>query len=675
MSTSRFPPRTLLAFLAVAFTYLIGAGSARAEEAVKPVGLGEKVPNSQSLRDLRGNLRALQSFKDRPAIVVAFLGTDCPVSNLYVPRLLELEKKYRDKKVLFLAVYPNEADDLDQIAGHSSDRDLPCPVLKDTEHRLADLVGAKRLGTVAVVDADGLLRYRGRIDDRYGVNARQPKATRDDLAEALDEVLAGKKVAVAETEVDGCLLDRGKKAEKSSVTYAKHVAPILQKNCQSCHRPGQSAPFELMTYDDAVRHADMLKEVTTQRRMPPWHADPRFGHFSNDRRLSKADIDTLAAWVDNGTPKGDDKDLPAAINWPKGWVHGEPDVVFTMPKGFEVPAEGTLAYQNWYIDTNFTEDKWVTVAEAKPGNPAVVHHVVVYVMREGQKGPIGPDGSLSVLVGWAPGDLGVVCPPDSAIRVPKGSRLRMEMHYTPNGKATKDLSSVGITFAKKPPKNEVYIHEFANTGIEMKPNDPHYQAEASFRIRADARILSFAPHMHWRGQDYRYEVIYPDGKRETLLSVPRWDFNWQAVYRFAEPVKVPKGARLHAVAHWDNSTNNLLNPDPSKSVKFGLQTWDEMMVGFVAYVWEREETAAELAKNPPTEADMLFDRLDANGDGFVTPDEIPERLRIVIQLSGNTIPEKISREEFGKIYDEMKARFRKPKPPEKKPDDPNKPGT
>jgi hypothetical protein len=344
-----------------------------------------------------------------------------------------------------------------------------------------------------------------------------------------------------------------------------------------------------------------------------------------------------------------------------------------MPEEFEVPADGVVPYKNWIIDTNFTEDRWVTVAEARPGNPAVVHHVVVYILPEGQRGPVGRDGNLAILVGWAPGDLGLVCPPDTALRVPKGSKLRFEMHYTPNGKAVKDRSSVGITFAKKPPKNELLLNEFANMGFEVPAGDPHYKAEATFRIRADARIISLAPHMHWRGQDYRYEVVYPDGKRETLLSVPRYDFNWQNVYRFEEPVKVPKGAKLHAVAHWDNSANNPLNPDPKKAVRFGLQTWDEMMVGFVAYVWERPETAAELAKTPLSQADQFFDRLDVNGDDVITPDEIPAQMKSLLVLSGAKLPDRMNREEFTKFYEEMRSRMQRPRPDADKGKDDKKP--
>ena len=633
------------------------------EEPMKAAAVGEKIANSDSLLDLHGNRRSLNGFTGHKAVVLFFCGAECPISNLYVPAVLELEKRYRSKQVQFIAVYANEREDLDQIAGHAYDRDLPFPALKDCGQRLAALAGIARLPAVVVLD-DGLsLRYRGRVDDRYGAGSRRPQATRNDLGEALDEVLAGKKVSVPETEVDGCLLDHGKPvAVKNNVTFTKQVAPILQQRCQACHREGQSAPFALMNYDDAVKHAAMIREVTTQRRMPPWQADPRYGHFSNDRRLTRKELDTLTAWIDGGMARGDDKDSPAPIQWTQGWVHGKPDLVFTMPEEFAVPADGVVPYKNWIIDTGFTEDKWVQIAEARPGTPSVVHHIVVYILKEGQRGPINRDGSLSILVGWAPGDLGLVCPPNVALRVPKGAKLRFEMHYTPDGKVVKDRSSIGITFASKPPKNEMVLADFTNMSFEVPPGDSHYKAEASLPFPADARILSFAPHMHWRGQDYSYELIYPDGKHEMLLSVPRWDFNWQNVYRFEEPVKVPKGARLHAVAHWDNSVNNPLNPDPTKSAKFGLQTWEEMMVGFVAYVWEQPGTAEELAKNPPSMADKMFERLDVKGEGVVTADQIPPQMQAMLLLKGVKVPDKMSREEFGKFFEDVRKQFQRPKP-------------
>jgi peroxiredoxin len=659
-------PLVLALLLALAGWQAVPAAAA---EKSAGLAIGQVVPRGGALRDSHGNRRALHDFKDYRAIVLVFVGVDCPLSNLYLPELIGLEKTYRQKQVQFLAVYPNEQEDLDQIAGHALDRDVPFPVLKDAGHKVADLLGVTRLPAVVVLDGAHTLCYRGRVDDRYGAGSRRAKATRDDLKAAIDEMLAGKKVSVGETEVDGCLLDRGrKKPALSKVTWSKDIAPILQKRCQACHRPGQSAPFSLLTYGDTTKHARMIEEVVSQRRMPPWHADPRHGRFTNDRRLSQKEIDTISSWVAAEMPRGDDKDQPKPIDWPKGWSLGKPDLVLKMPEEFEVPATGTLPYKHWTIDPGFKEERWVRIAEARPGAPGVVHHIVAYILKPGSERM----DSFSVLVGWAPGDLGLVCPPDTALRLPKGCRLRLEMHYTPNGTAVKDRSMIGLTFAKKPPRFEMFMHEFANQNIVVPPHDPHYKAEATLRLRGDARILSFVPHMHWRGKDYRYEVIHPDGKRETLLSVPRWDFNWQNVYRFAEPVKLPKGARLHAVAHWDNSRNNPLNPAPEKKVRFGLQTWDEMMVGWVCYVWERPETAAELAKNPPSPADEFFDRLDVNGDERVTADEIPERLKPIMDVIGVKIPrEGMTRKEFSVLFEQMRKQFRRPRrdatrPPEKK---------
>ncbi len=632
---------------------------ASADDSGKAIALGDRAPDAL-LRDLHGGGRPLHSFKGHPAVVIAFLGADCPVSNLYVPVLLDLDRKFAPEKVQFLAVYPNEGDDLDQIAAHAYDRNVPFPVLKDAGRKLADALGVTRVPSAVVLDGDFVLRYRGRIDDQFGVASRKEKPTSHDLATAVDEVLAGKKVTTPETEADGCLVERGKKASPSAVTYARDVAPILQSKCQACHRPEQTAPFALVTYDDAVKHAGMIREVTTQRRMPPWHADPRHGSFANDRRLTKAEVDTLASWVDGGMARGDDRDLPKPVSWPKGWTHGEPDLVISTPEEFEVPATGSLPYKNYMIDPGFTEDRWVTVAEGRPGEPAVVHHIVVYVYRDGQRSPITPDGNFSVLVGWAPGDLGLVCPPETALRLPKGCKLRFEMHYTPNGKATKDRSSVGITFAKKPPKYELYFNAFTNESIQLPPFEPHYRAEATWRVPADARILGFTPHMHWRGKHYFYEAIAPDGTKQTLLSVPRWDFNWQNTYWFKEPVKVARGTRIHSVAHWDNSANNPYNPAPDKSVRFGLQTWDEMMVGWVAYVWENPDTPAELAKNPPRPADAMFDRLDRNGDDVITPDELPPQAKPFMEAAGLKIPERMTREEFVKFYEEMRKLFPRP---------------
>lgn len=637
---------------------LLTSTSAKEKPSAKKIG--EKVDNSRSLRDLRGSRRSLHSFGGDRHLVLAFLGTDCPLSSVYVPTLNKLSDTYHKKGIQFLAIYPNDNEDFDAVAAHSYDRDIPFPVLKDLNQQLAHTVGVTRVPSVVILDTEFKLRYRGRIDDRYGVGFRRPKATRSDLEEAIKEIVASKKVSIAETEADGCLLDiAGKLPARKDVTYANQISRILQKRCQNCHRPNQAAPFSLLSYRDAVSHAKMLKEVTRQKRMPPWHADSRYGKFANDRSMPNEEINLLTAWVDSGMPFGEKKDLPKEMKFPEGWTLGKPDWILEMPEVYEVPAEGVVPYKHFTIEPDFKEDRWVQMAEARPGAAEVVHHVVVYILKPGQRRPFSSDGSMNILVGWAPGDLPLICPPGTALRIPKGSRLMFELHYTTVGKKVKDRSKIGVTFAKKPPEREIFINSFANESIQLPPREQHYRAEATLRLKADARIISLTPHMHWRGKSFYYEAILPNGETKTLLSVPRWDFNWQSTYLFEKPVKLPKGTKIHAVAHWDNSKNNPYNPDPTETVNFGLQTWDEMMVGWVTFVWEDPETPQKLAKEKVSRAELMFERFDRNGNDFVEVKEVPARLITILKFSGVKVPEKMDRKEFEAFFEEMMKRFRR----------------
>ncbi len=573
---------SVLAALLSSLAWPICAGAGGQEA----VAVGERVPMVRSLRDLRGNRRSLRSYNRNQVLVLAFIGTDCPLANRYVPRLKQLFDEYHSRGVLFLAVYPHAFEDLDMIAAHASDRDIPFPVLKDVRQQLASRLGIERTPTVAVVDRQGILRYRGMIDDQYGVNYSRAKPTEEPLREALDAVLAGQPVPVAETETDGCLIvhDQPLRTQRD-LTYCRDVAPILYRRCVPCHRPGQVAPFSLTDYRDAVRWARMIREVVLERRMPPWHADPRFGSFRNDRRMSWEEIETVVAWIDAGMPKGDEADLPELPSYPDKWTIGSPDLVLRMPEPFRVPAEGVLPYQYFVVESGFTEDRWVVAAEVRPGFRPVVHHVIVHIVRPGKR-LYGRDGEIATLVAWAPGDEPMICPEGTALRIPAGAKLVFEMHYTPYGKEALDQTEVAIRFADGPPEREIRNNLFANTRIRIPPHALHHREEAELVFPRAARIVSLFPHMHWRGKSFRYELIYPDGRKETILSVPRWDFNWQTHYTFREPLRVPAGTRLRAIAHWDNSRYNPYNPDPSATVHWGLQTWDEMLVGWVTYVWE-----------------------------------------------------------------------------------------
>jgi hypothetical protein len=381
--------------------------------------------------------------------------------------------------------------------------------------------------------------------------------------------------------------------EKEPITYAKQVSRILQENCQVCHHPGTAAPMSLLTYQHAVNWSATIKEVIQDKRMPPWHADPRHGKFSNDRRLKQEDADTLLAWIDSGMQRGDDKELPAPKTFADGWVIGKPDVVFELPAEQTVQAEGTVPYQYFVTPTNFKEDVWVQAAEARPGNRGVVHHIIVFYRDPKNKERQGGLGD-GFIVGTAPGDMPLMLEPGLARKIPAGSDLVWQMHYTPNGKEAKDRSQVGFVFykGKEPPRSYAQTRGVSNGNFVIPPGDPNHLVESDWVVPRNTLLLSFMPHMHLRGKDFEYRAEYPDGRKEILLSVPRYDFNWQASYRLAEPALLPKGTRIHCTAHFDNSAKNPANPDPKKEVTWGDQTWEEMMIGWVDYIWEQPEKEA-----------------------------------------------------------------------------------
>jgi peroxiredoxin len=552
-----------------------------------PHAVGAVVPDF-SLKDIHRRPRSLEGFKDRKGFVVVFVDTECPTANLYIPSLIALHKEYAGKGVQFLAINSSNQDSFVTVSAHAQERSVPFPVLKDFDQDVADAFGARRTCEAFLLDADRVIRYHGRIDDQYGVGVSRDKPTRRDLKEAIDEWLAGRPITTPRTEAAGCPIERASKPlEGKTVTYAKDVARVIQNRCQECHRPGAIGPFPLLSYDDAKKRTRRIREAILEQRMPPWHADPHYGKFSNDRRLAQDERDLLLAWIDAGAPKGDDRELPPPLTFVEGWKIGVPEQVFTMPKEFHVPEAGVLDYQRFLVDTGFKEDVWVQAAECRPGNRKVVHHILVYVLAPGRRDPYDRDGTAATLVGWAPGDMPARYSPDMARRIPAGSKLLFEVHYTPNGTKQTDRSSVGVIYARKPPKYAVEMNILANMLFRIPPRTPDQQGQMSFTFPQDALILSFMPHMHLRGISARYILTYPDGKSDTLLSVPDYDFNWQSVYRFATPLHVPKGSKLAWIGHWDNSEDNPRNPDPSKPVRWGLQTWDEMQNGWMEVVWQK----------------------------------------------------------------------------------------
>jgi mono/diheme cytochrome c family protein len=390
--------------------------------------------------------------------------------------------------------------------------------------------------------------------------------------------------------------ERTKKPGKNEpITYSKHVARILQDKCQTCHHAGTAAPFIISNYDDAVSWGETFREVISDGRMPPWHADPRYGKFSNDRRLTKEEADTIHAWVETGMERGDPKELPPPPRtYTDGWMIGKPDVIFELPAEQTIPAAGVVPYQYFVTPTNFKEDVWIEAAEARPGNRGVVHHIIVFYRDPNRKKSNERGIEDGMIVGTAPGDMPLILPPGVARKIPAGAELVWQMHYSPNGKETKDRSQVGLVFykGKEPPKRNAQTRGVTNATFAIPAGAANHLVESEWVVPRDTILLSFMPHMHLRGKDFEYRVVYPDGRTDILLSIPRYDFNWQTSYRLAEPLRLPKGTKIACTAHYDNSADNPANPDPKTEIRWGDQTWEEMMIGWIDFVWEQPEREA-----------------------------------------------------------------------------------
>jgi hypothetical protein len=450
--------------------------------------------------------------------------------------------------------------------------------------------------------------------------------------------MTSKKVAFAVTVVVLALLGIGSviadSKAKREVTFNKDIAPIFFSNCAECHRPNDIAPMALLTYKDARPWARSIKEKVVNREMPPWSPDPRFGEFSNDCRLSQGDIDTIVAWVDQGAKEGSAKDLPPPPAFLSGgWEIGKPDVVFSLPEEWTIKPGDPDNYINFFVPTNFTEDKWIQAAEIQPGNRKVVHHVIAFIQspeamarrkqmesqgrRPGANSVMYTDGTLrrtkmdapviddacnapqgsrqrqggggeegegALLAGYAPGKGIDILPPGTAKRVPAGSTIMFQMHYSAFAgalkKPEKDLTKLGLLFAKEPPDKMLITSAVANTMFKIPAGAASHEVTACMTVPVNLEVVTYMPHMHLRGKDMKYEAIYPDGRRETLLWVPKFSFNWQTMYYLKKPISIPKGTKIIVTAHFDNSTKNKYNPDPSKEVRWGDPTYDEMMIGW-----------------------------------------------------------------------------------------------
>ncbi|HEY2838014.1 MAG TPA: redoxin domain-containing protein [Pirellulales bacterium] len=637
--------------------------------------IGAKIADF-SLKNQFGKEYSLADVKDADLVVVAFLGAECPLAKLYGPRLAELAAKYKDAKVAFLAIDSNRQDSIEEITAYALRHHIEFPFLRDAGNKVADQFGAERTPEVFVLDKNRVVRYHGRVDNQYGftdgVGYQRPDVTRGDLAEAINELVAGKEISVPTTEVVGCKIGRVRQpTANATITYSKQIARVFQDHCVECHRPGRIGPFAMTSYEEVAGWGEMIREVVDLGRMPPWHADKKHGSFSNDLSLSDENKKLIAAWVDSGCPEGDPADLPKPREFADGWVIGEPDqVVYIGENPVDVPAEGVIEYYHFTVDPGWKEDKWLMAAEAKPSSLETVHHILVFVQPPGGGGFLGGLGgnrgaktndakgdsgkgdsakgrdgnpgagpglrggrgggieSGNMIAGYAPG-MNPLLHTDgtTAMHVKAGSKLVFQLHYTPNGTPAKDRSYVGLKFTD--PEKVKWVARstsVANMLFAIPPGDSDYQVTAEGKFEHDTLVANMTPHMHTRGKSFRYEVTYPDGNQEILLDVPRYDFNWQTTYMLEKPKLLPKGTKLVCTAHWDNSEDNLSNPNPNKTVTWGSQTFEEMMIGFYVEVFPKGEMPARPSGGRSLEQftpEKVLAALDANKDGKLTKEEVP----------------------------------------------------
>jgi peroxiredoxin len=646
-----------------------------------PASLIDKKVESFSAKDYRGRSHSLSEYSDSRVVVLAFLGTECPLAKLYGPRLASISKKYAGKGVAILGVNSNRHDSITEISAYARIHKIDFPILKDLDNRIADQVGATRTPEIVVLDQNRRVRYHGRVDDQYGVGYIRDEPQKPFVTDAIDDLLASRDVKTPSTEVVGCFIGRMRKPDPtSSVTFSNQIVRMLNKHCVECHRDGEIAPFSLTNYDEVVGWGDTMLEVIRDGRMPPWHADPKHGDFVNARMMTAEEKSQLQQWVDAGCPEGDSTKLPPQPTYTNGWqLPREPDLVINMrDQPFDVPAEGTVRYQYFQMDPGFKEDKWVKAAELQPGNRAVVHHILVFVVPPKGRSKDMKATTGEFLAAYVPGHRVPHYPKGMAKYVPAGSKLAFQLHYTPIGTPQKDLSRLGLTFAKPEEAIEqVVVTQQASNhrGLVIPPNDGNYRVEAKSRTASsDVEILAFMPHMHLRGKSFSYEAHYPDGRKTTLLDVPNYDFNWQTAYRVAKPVSLPKGAYLQCVAHFDNSQNNLANPDPTQTVRWGDQTWDEMMIGYfdVAIPAEvlglssskstRQSTKTTAGSNR-TKARVLeilkairdFDR-QGNNNGKLEKNEVPAKYIPVFKVLDANKDDVLTADEVSKTIDKLRVK-------------------
>jgi len=537
------------------------------------------------LADFAGKSYELDRYANSKAVVLFVTGNGCPIVRQSIPKLKALRDEYAPKGVTFLMLNGNASDDRASVAKEAKEFEIDIPILIDESQIVVDSLGSTRTAEVLVLTPkDWKIAYRGAMDDRFGYGAQKAQATQEWLKDALNAVLAGQPVATPVMATKGCLLDL--ESSTKPISYAKQVAPILEKRCLPCHEEGNVAPFAFGKYDDVRKRASMVREVIRTKRMPPWHADGAYAEYTNDRALTNAETKTLVRWADAGAPRDGSTD-PLAEHKPSApgtWELGEPDAVVPMAQAMQIPAEGVFDYIYQKAMSPLQEDVWLRAVDVQAGNRKVLHHVLIFLQYPDALRDEQPDyhgGLEGYFAGYVPGAGPAVFPEGTGKLLPKGCTFVFQLHYNATGKPEQDLTKLGLYFCKEKPKMALATRAAYTQSFTIPPGAEDHPAKATFNVDKDSILWEMSPHMHFRGSRFQYEAKYPDGRSEILLCVPHYDFNWQTMYRLKEPRTLPAGTKIVCTGAFDNSPLNPANPDATKSVRFGEQTFEEMFIGYM----------------------------------------------------------------------------------------------
>ena len=569
----------------VSFSLVLAMACAlTAGAAVDPTAKPVKAENFR-LMDQRGESHELYRYANEKAVVLYVQGNGCPIARQSYPELRRVSRAYRDKDVVFFMLNANSHDMRADVEAEMREFRVNLPVLLDPTQVVARSLGLERTCEVLVLrPSDWSIAYRGPVDDRFDYGAQKPEATQQYLRDALDKLLAGAPVDTPQHETKGCKINL---FDVPAVTY-NEVAPILEQKCTTCHREGAVGPFAMQGFTKVSGWADMIREVVMTDQMPPWHADPEVGKFKNDHSLTQKEKETLVAWVESGAPRGDEAvadplaDLPPAP--PGKWKLGTPDVIVSMPEPHEIPAEGVLNYVMVEVPGKFEQDTWIRGIEVAPGAIEAVHHALIFIKYPEAMKQYEPDadgGAGGFFGGFVPGMDPFFFPEGTAKFVPAGASFLFQMHYVTNGKPHQDQTEMGLYVADAAPAEQLETIAVSYGDFEIPPFVREHAVLEDTYLPEGMKLWSFAPHMHYRGARMRYTALTTDSDPVVLCSVPNYKFDWQRAYQLAEPFVIPADTRIQADGAFDNSVTNPYNPDPSKTVAFGEQTYDEM---FVAYM-------------------------------------------------------------------------------------------